>query len=140
MEGCSVRIYRNRQRAILPDFGAVRSVVRPKRIPRHLAGVLQRHPDLRVIVPHAGAALPVLAGRVDLFAPVLANVADRSAVACVVLDLRHPAVDAEFGAGHEAAVIRRQEQCGGGDLFRAPHPVQWYRRGERRTDLVGFLR
>jgi len=45
-----------------------------------LAGVLQRHPDLRVIVPHAGAALPVLAGRVDLFAPVLANVADRSAV------------------------------------------------------------
>jgi len=45
-----------------------------------LAGVLQRHPDLRVIVPHAGAALPVLAGRVEMLAPVLANVADRSGV------------------------------------------------------------
>jgi predicted TIM-barrel fold metal-dependent hydrolase len=45
-----------------------------------LAGVLLRHPELRIIVPHAGAALPVLAGRVDLYAPVLANVADRSAV------------------------------------------------------------
>jgi predicted TIM-barrel fold metal-dependent hydrolase len=45
-----------------------------------LAGVLVRHPELRIIVPHAGAALPVLAGRVDLYAPVLANVADPSAV------------------------------------------------------------
>jgi predicted TIM-barrel fold metal-dependent hydrolase len=45
-----------------------------------LSGLLVRHPDLRIIVPHAGAALPVLAGRVDLYAPVLANVADPSAV------------------------------------------------------------
>jgi len=45
-----------------------------------LAGVLVRLPELRIIVPHAGAALPVLAGRVDLYAPVLANLADPSAV------------------------------------------------------------
>jgi predicted TIM-barrel fold metal-dependent hydrolase len=38
-----------------------------------LSGVLRRYPDLRIIVPHAGAALPVLAGRVDMLAPVLAN-------------------------------------------------------------------
>ena len=39
-----------------------------------LSGVLRRHPELRIIVPHAGAALPILAGRVDMFAPVLAHV------------------------------------------------------------------
>ena len=38
-----------------------------------LSGVLSRYPDLRIIVPHAGAALPVLATRVDMLAPVLAN-------------------------------------------------------------------
>jgi predicted TIM-barrel fold metal-dependent hydrolase len=38
-----------------------------------LAGVLQRHPGLRVIVPHAGAALPVLVNRIDLLAPALSN-------------------------------------------------------------------
>jgi predicted TIM-barrel fold metal-dependent hydrolase len=38
-----------------------------------LAGVLRRHPRLRIIVPHAGAALPVMAARIDLFAPILAN-------------------------------------------------------------------
>lgn len=36
-----------------------------------LSGVLDRHPDLKVIVPHAGAALPVLAGRVELLLPLL---------------------------------------------------------------------
>jgi predicted TIM-barrel fold metal-dependent hydrolase len=41
-----------------------------------LAGVLRRYPQLRIIVPHAGAALPVLAGRVDLMAPLLANTGD----------------------------------------------------------------
>jgi predicted TIM-barrel fold metal-dependent hydrolase len=38
-----------------------------------LSGVLERYPSLRIIVPHAGAALPVLAGRIDMLAPVLAN-------------------------------------------------------------------
>jgi 6-methylsalicylate decarboxylase len=37
-----------------------------------LAGVPRRHPDLRIIVPHAGAVLPVLASRIDLFATALA--------------------------------------------------------------------
>jgi predicted TIM-barrel fold metal-dependent hydrolase len=36
-----------------------------------LAGVPRRHPGLRIIVPHAGAALPVLASRIDLFASAL---------------------------------------------------------------------
>lgn len=36
-----------------------------------LSGVLERHPDLQVIVPHAGAALPVLANRVELLLPLL---------------------------------------------------------------------
>jgi predicted TIM-barrel fold metal-dependent hydrolase len=33
--------------------------------------VLERHPELKVIVPHAGAALPVLANRIDLLLPIL---------------------------------------------------------------------
>lgn len=36
-----------------------------------LSGVLERHPDLQVIVPHAGAALAVLASRVELLLPLL---------------------------------------------------------------------
>lgn len=36
-----------------------------------LSGVLDRHRDLKVIVPHAGAALPVLANRVELLLPLL---------------------------------------------------------------------
>jgi predicted TIM-barrel fold metal-dependent hydrolase len=36
-----------------------------------LSGMLDRHPDLRVIVPHAGAALPVVVNRADLLAPLL---------------------------------------------------------------------
>ncbi|MEV5716884.1 amidohydrolase family protein [Amycolatopsis mediterranei] len=32
-----------------------------------MTGVLERHPDLQVIVPHCGGALPVLADRVDEF-------------------------------------------------------------------------
>ncbi len=38
-----------------------------------VAGVLQRHPKIRFIVPHAGAALPVLMSRVDLALPMLAS-------------------------------------------------------------------
>jgi len=38
-----------------------------------LSGALQRHPDMRVLVPHAGAALPVLAARVELLLPLLAE-------------------------------------------------------------------
>ncbi|WP_319121862.1 amidohydrolase family protein [Streptomyces europaeiscabiei] len=32
-----------------------------------MAGVLTRHPNLRVIVPHCGGAIPVLADRIDEF-------------------------------------------------------------------------
>lgn len=35
------------------------------------AGVLERHPNLSVIVPHAGAVLPVLANRVDMMNPLV---------------------------------------------------------------------
>jgi len=37
------------------------------------SGILRRHPGLRIIVPHAGAALSVVANRVDLLAPRLVN-------------------------------------------------------------------
>lgn len=37
-----------------------------------LSGALHRHPDMRVLVPHAGAALPVLAARVEVLLPLLA--------------------------------------------------------------------
>jgi predicted TIM-barrel fold metal-dependent hydrolase len=36
-----------------------------------LSGVLERHPNITMIVPHAGAVLPVLAGRIELLLPML---------------------------------------------------------------------
>jgi len=36
-----------------------------------LQGVPDRYPNIRFIVPHAGAALPVLAGRIELLLPML---------------------------------------------------------------------
>jgi 6-methylsalicylate decarboxylase len=36
-----------------------------------LSGVLERFPNLRVIVPHAGAALPILVERIELLLPLL---------------------------------------------------------------------
>lgn len=36
-----------------------------------LSGTLEKFPNMRVIVPHAGAALPILANRVDLLLPLL---------------------------------------------------------------------
>lgn len=36
-----------------------------------LSGLFDRHPDLRVVVPHGGAALPVVVNRADLLAPLL---------------------------------------------------------------------
>jgi predicted TIM-barrel fold metal-dependent hydrolase len=42
-----------------------------------LSGVLDRYPEMTVIMPHAGAALPVLASRIELLVPLLAS-PDRS--------------------------------------------------------------
>jgi predicted TIM-barrel fold metal-dependent hydrolase len=36
-----------------------------------LSGVFERYPDINVIVPQAGATLPVLAGRIELLLPML---------------------------------------------------------------------
>ncbi|MBX5489468.1 MAG: amidohydrolase [Mycolicibacterium hassiacum] len=38
-----------------------------------LSGVLDRYPEMTVIMPHAGAALPVLAARIELLMPLLAS-------------------------------------------------------------------
>jgi predicted TIM-barrel fold metal-dependent hydrolase len=38
-----------------------------------IAGVTERYPDLRIIVPHAGAALPILANRIELLLPLLSS-------------------------------------------------------------------
>ena len=47
-------------------FETTRSVVQ-----MILSGVTIRYPDLRIIVPHAGAMLPVIASRVELLSPLL---------------------------------------------------------------------
>src|SRR6201993_2684182 len=52
------------------------------------------------------------------------------------LDLGHATIDAQFVAGHEAAVVGGQKQCRGRDLLGAAQPVEWYRRGE--LCLVGL--
>lgn len=38
-----------------------------------LAGVTERYPNMRIVVPHAGAALPILSDRVELFRTVFGN-------------------------------------------------------------------
>ena len=45
-----------------------------------LSGVLSRHPALRLIVPHAGAALPVLVNRIDMLLPLLTTPGDEPAL------------------------------------------------------------
>jgi 6-methylsalicylate decarboxylase len=45
-----------------------------------LNGTIARHPDIELIVPHAGATLPVIADRVAAFAFVLADVDPRADV------------------------------------------------------------
>jgi len=45
-----------------------------------LSGMLSRHPALRLIVPHAGAALPVLVNRIDMLLPLLTTPGDEPAL------------------------------------------------------------
>jgi 6-methylsalicylate decarboxylase len=68
-----------------------------------LSGVLRRHPDLRVIVPHAGATLPVLMSRIDIFATALAGEAAdvpslRAALKTLHFELAGAPVDEQLGA------------------------------------------
>jgi predicted TIM-barrel fold metal-dependent hydrolase len=69
-----------------------------------LSGVLRRHPELRIIVPHAGAALPILAGRVDMLAPLarVGNGADvpslRAALKTLHFDLAGAPVEEQLAA------------------------------------------
>jgi predicted TIM-barrel fold metal-dependent hydrolase len=69
-----------------------------------LSGVLRRHPELRIIVPHAGAALPILAGRIDLLARVLAHVGNGADVPSLraalerLLDLAGAPVEEQLAA------------------------------------------
>src|ERR1700722_20326837 len=56
------------------------------------------------------------------------------------LDLSETAVDAQFGAGHEAAVIGGEKQSRGRDLFGGPHPVERNRRRALGSDRVPPLR
>src|SRR5258705_1475088 len=66
------------------------------------SGVLRRHPDLRIIVPHAGAVLPVLASRIDMFAAALAYGADvpslRAALKTLHFDLAGMSVEEQLAA------------------------------------------
>jgi 6-methylsalicylate decarboxylase len=70
-----------------------------------LAGVLRRYPDLKVIVPHAGAVLPVLATRVDMMAPLLAHAGGeaevpslRAALKMMYFDLAGAPVEEQLAA------------------------------------------
>jgi len=45
-----------------------------------LSGMLSRYPALRLIVPHAGAALPVLVNRIDMLLPLLTSPDDETKV------------------------------------------------------------
>lgn len=70
-----------------------------------LSGVLRRHPELRIIVPHAGAALPILAGRVDMLAPILAHIGNgadlpslRAALQTLHFDLAGTPVEEQLAA------------------------------------------
>jgi 6-methylsalicylate decarboxylase len=69
-----------------------------------LSGVLTRNPSLKVIVPHAGAALPVLANRIDLLLPMLGEPGAptppgmRDALRTLYFDLAGAPVPEQLGA------------------------------------------
>src|SRR4051794_28163698 len=49
---------------------------------------------------------------------------------------RHPAVDADHGAGHEAGLVARQEQGDVGDLARLTRPADRLEGVDRVVDLL----
>jgi predicted TIM-barrel fold metal-dependent hydrolase len=67
-----------------------------------LSGVLKRYPNLRVIVPHAGAALPMLTERIELLLPLLGQGGDavsmRTAMRTLHFDLAGAPVPEMLGA------------------------------------------
>jgi predicted TIM-barrel fold metal-dependent hydrolase len=70
-----------------------------------LSGVMDRFPRLRIIVPHAGATLAVLASRIDMFAALLSSVQGkrlppnlRASLAKLDFDLAGCPVDEQLGA------------------------------------------
>ncbi|MBA2933510.1 amidohydrolase [Sphingomonas sp. CGMCC 1.13654] len=69
-----------------------------------LSGTFERHRELRIILPHAGAALPILAGRIDLIGPMLAPEGAakppsmREALKCAHFDLAGTPVPELLGA------------------------------------------
>lgn len=67
-----------------------------------LSGVLKRYPNIRVIVPHAGAALPMLTERIELLLPLLGQGGDavsmRAAMRTLHFDLAGAPVPEMLGA------------------------------------------
>ena len=57
----------------------------------------------------------------------------------VVSDLRCAAIDKQFDAGNEAAVIGCEEQGSFRNFVRPAYPPQRYGRGEARLELLGLL-
>lgn len=76
-----------------------------------LSGILERYPDMKVIVPHAGAALSVLANRIELLLPLLtppgqpALPSVRSALAQLHFDLAGAPIAELLGALMQVADI-----------------------------------
>lgn len=95
------------------------------------AKVLEDFPKLRFIVPHAGAALPVIASRVDLFGPFLPRNQDqpappnlRAALARLHYDLAGCPVDEQLGALRSIAQPSHLHY--GSDYPMTPEPVCQY--------------
>jgi predicted TIM-barrel fold metal-dependent hydrolase len=62
-----------------------------------LTGTLARHPEIRLIVPHAGAALPVIADRIAVFAELMPLGGLKAGAVDVIATLRR--LYYEVGAG-----------------------------------------
>lgn len=100
--------------------------------------VLEDFPSLHLIVPHAGAALPVIASRVDLFGPFLPRSQDqpvpaalRAALARVHYDLAGCPVDEQLAA--LKTVADRTHLHYGSDYPFTPEPVCHYLASQLET-------
>lgn len=107
-----------------------------------ISGTLLRFPRLRVTVPHAGAALAVLAGRVDLLGPLLADRRGeahppslRTALANLHFDLAGCPVDEQLAALLDIADPTRLHY--GSDYPFTPENACQYLAGQ--LDTSGYL-
>ena len=73
-----------------------------------LSGAADRYPNLKIIVPHAGGVLPLLADRVERFRSIGGEPGDRRTVKAVLAQLYYDLAKLSRKAGSQCAPKTRR--------------------------------